>query len=73
MLFLKKHADEKKLNFNLYHPKLKLKYKKVGENLHFEDGVIYNKKEVSILRGKDCFDHKTVHNAKKIFCGVIQE
>jgi hypothetical protein len=63
-------AEEKK-NFNKYHRKLKLFYRVEGNKLIFQDDVVYSIAEIYVLRQKKDFDYDTIHNAKKIFQGVV--
>ena len=55
-----------------YHPKIGLRYVVTQGGVIFEDGVMYIDDEIEILKKSD-FDHKTIHIAKKIFHGEVQD
>lgn len=52
-----------------------LRYEKIGKFFKFEDGVVYNPTEISILiNDKDNVELiKKIHLAKKVFDGILVE
>ena len=56
-----------------FHPSIEKHFKKTVGGILFEDDVYYLDSEIEILKATPGFDYKTIHNAKKIFKGFIDD